>query len=558
MDRRLAVILTIWFVGEAVASPARTFPGKAAPSPTEKGQPRRYRPRLIAGMGSLHHPVSTKNAEAQEFFDQGLKLVYGFNHDEAKRSFERAAQLDPKLAMAWWGIALALGPNYNFSVEPAAEKAAFEAIQKAMALQENASEPERAYINALGFRYSNDPKADLHQLDAAYRDAMAKLVQRYPDDLDAATLYAGSVMNLNPWKLWSHDGQPNEGTEEILAVLESVLKRDPNHLGANHYYIHAVEPSPNPERALASAVRLETLAPAAGHLVHMPSHIYSRVGDYVASVRVNARAVMADRKFARYKPNVGVETSMLAVHNLHFLAYAYCMNGNFMEAKAIADTLVAQVQPYLKEMPMLEGFLPTPFLVLLAFECWTDLERLPEPDASLPVTNAVWHFARGVALANLGKIDLAEKEQVAWQQAAARVPNDTVIIELNTAGTIFKIHQYLLSAALARSRHDSKGSVDFLKQAVAAEDALNYSEPPAFYPPVRPLLGRGLLEMKKFSEAETVFRVDLEKNPRNSTSLAGLRDSLKAQKRDYEAALVDEQLRGPETAAATPRRQGRK
>jgi hypothetical protein len=548
--QRFAVVLAIWFVGEAVASPARTFLGKAVPSPAAEGGSRKHLPRIMSGLGSLHHPVSTKNAEAQEFFDQGLKLVYSFNHDEARRSFERAAQLDPKLAMAWWGIALALGPNYNLPVEPAAEKAAFEAIQKAMALQDNASEPERAYINALGFRYSNDPKADLHQLDAAYRNAMAKLVQHYPDDLDAATLYAGSVMNLNPWKLWSHDGRPNEGTEEILAVLESVLKRDPNHLGANHYYIHAVEASPNPERALASAARLETLAPAAGHLVHMPSHIYSRVGDHAASVRVNARAVMADRKFAKYKPNAGVETSMLAVHNLHFLAYAYCMNGSFMEARAIADNMVAQVHPYLKEMPMLEGFLPTPFLVLLAFDRWNDLERLPAPDASLPITNAVWRFARAVALANLGKIDLAEKEQVAWQQAAARVPNDTVIIELNTAGTIFKIHQYLLSAALARSRHDSKGNVDFLNQAVAAEDALNYSEPPAFYPPVRPLLGRALIEAKQFVEAEQVFRADLARNPRNRRSLAGLRDSLKAQGREYEATLVDQQLREVDAPSA--------
>lgn len=249
---------------------------------------------------------------------------------------------------------------------------------------------------------------------------------------------------------------------------------------------------------------------------------------------------------------------MLAVHNLHFLAYAYCMNGNFIEAKAIADNLVAQVQPYLKGMPMLEGFLPTQFLVLLAFERWDDLLQLPGPDASLPVTNAVWHFARAVALANLGNIDLAEKEQAAWQQAAGRVPNDTIIIELNTAGTIFKIHQHLLSAALARCRHDSKGNVDFLRQAVAAEDALNYSEPPAFYPPVGPLLGRALLETKQFAEAEKVFRADLAKNPRHRRSLSGLRDSLKAQRRDYEAAMVDQQLREPETAVLTPRSQRRK
>src|SRR5438128_4767526 len=228
-------------------------------------------PRLMRGLGDLHHPVSTKNHEAQQFFDQGLKLVYAFNHDEARRSFERARQLDPQLGMAWWGVALTLGPNYNLPVDPAREKSAYEAVQHALALQDNASNPERAYINALAARYSNDPHVDLHALDVAYKDAMAKLAARYPDDLDGATLFAESMMNLNPWHLWTADGRPAEGTDQIVWVLESVLKRDPNHLGANHYYVHAIEASPNPERALASAMRLEKLAPAAGHLMHMPA-----------------------------------------------------------------------------------------------------------------------------------------------------------------------------------------------------------------------------------------------------------------------------------------------
>src|SRR5437762_551959 len=244
-------------------------------------------PRLMPGLGDVHHPVSTKNRQAQQFFDQGLNLVFGFNHDEARRSFQRAAGLDPKLAMAWWGVALTLGPNYNLPVDPAREKAGYEAVQRALALQENASEPEKGYINALAVRYSNDPKADLPALDVAYKEAMGKLAARYPDDLDAATLYAESAMNLHPWHLWSPDGKPNVGTEEIVSVLESVLKRNPDHLGANHYYIHAVEASSHPERALPSAQRLEKLAPAAGHLVHMPAHIYARVGDHAASAKRN-------------------------------------------------------------------------------------------------------------------------------------------------------------------------------------------------------------------------------------------------------------------------------
>src|SRR5580704_3741736 len=278
--------------------------------------------RLIPGLGDVHHPVSTKNREAQQFFDQGLKLVYGFNHDEARRSFQRASGLDPKLAMAWWGIALTLGPNYNLPVDPEREKEGYEAAQRAIALKENASEPERAYIDALAVRYSNDPKADLHALDRTFRDAMGKLAARYPDDLDAATLYAESMMNLNPWKLWTADGKPGENTEEIVSVLESVLKRDPNHLGANHYYIHAVEASMHPERALPSAARLEKLAPAEGHLAHMPSHIYARVGDHASSARCNEAAMVADKKFLEQTHTQGFYRLMYYSHNMHFLAYA--------------------------------------------------------------------------------------------------------------------------------------------------------------------------------------------------------------------------------------------
>src|SRR5580693_3472144 len=252
---------------------------------------------LMSGLGEVHHAVSTKNRQAQQFFDQGLKLVYGFNHDEARRSFMHAAELDSKLAMAHWGVALTLGPNYNLPVDPERERAGYDAVQRAVALEQDTSEPERAYIEALAVRYSNDPKADLHALDRAYKDAMGKLAARYPDDLDAATLYAESMMNLNPWKLWTAEGKPGENTEEIVTVLESVLKRDPNHLGANHYYIHAVEASPQPERALPSAARLEKLAPAAGHLVHMPAHIYARVGDHSAAAHCNEVAAAADKSF---------------------------------------------------------------------------------------------------------------------------------------------------------------------------------------------------------------------------------------------------------------------
>jgi tetratricopeptide (TPR) repeat protein len=500
--------------------------------------------RLIAGLGNVHHPVSTKNRRAQRFFDQGLVLVYGFNHSEARRCFEQAAKLDPRLAMAWWGVALALGPNINMPIDPAGEKAAYEGIQRALALQQNASEPERAYINALAARYSNDPKADLHALDVAYRNAMAKLVARYPDDDDAATLYAESMMDLNPWHFWTPDGKPAEGTPEIVAVLESVLKRDPDHVGANHYYIHAIEASPHPERGLASAVRLEKLAPAAGHLTHMPAHIFARVGYYNAAALCNERAAAADRKFLAETHEQGGYPLMYYSHNLHFLAYEDCMRGDFPGAKKAAARLVANVASSLKAMPDLEVFLPTPAIVLFTFERWNDILKLPRSDPAFSLTNAVWHSFRGMAFANLGKTDAAEKEQKAFRDAVAKLPPKGMYGgTLNTAAAVFKVHDSLLTAAVAKSRHDDKAALDALRQAVAAQDALNYDEPPEWYPPLRPLLGRALLEAKQFAEAEKVFRAALDRDPRYPRALAGLRDSLKAQGRNYEAELVEQQIR---------------
>ena len=506
--------------------------------------------RLIPGLGNAHHPVSTRNQQAQQFFDQGLNLVYGFNHDEARRSFMRAAQLDPKLAMAWWGAALTLGPNYNLPVDPERERAGYDAVQRAVVLKNNASEPERAYIDALAVRYSNDPKADLHALDRAYKDAMAKLAARYPDDLDAATLFAESAMNLNPWKLWTADGKPAEGTEEIVSVLESVLKRDPNHLGANHYYIHAVEASLHPERALPSADRLAKLAPAAGHLVHMPAHIYSRVGDHPASAHCNELAVAADKKFLSETRESGVYAMMYYSHNMHFLAFAACMDGNFTEARDAAAKLVANVAPGVKMMPPLEGFLPTPMIVLHAFERWNDLIKFPAPDPAFQTTTAVWHSLRGIAFANLGKTAEAKKELAAFRELAVKIPADTLYDPLNTTGAVFKIHEKLVTAAIAQSRKDSNAAIAALTDAVAAEDALNYSEPPALYPPVRPTLGRLLLATNQVADAEKVFRADLDRNPRDGRALSGLRDSLKSQGRTYEADQIDQQFRAAWKVAA--------
>jgi tetratricopeptide (TPR) repeat protein len=510
-------------------------------------------PVLMPGLGDVHHPVSTKNRQAQEFFDQGLKLVFGFNHDEARRSFQRAAELDPKLAMAWWGVALTLGPNYNLPVDPEREKAGYEAVQRALALQENASEPEKGYINALAVRYSNDAKADLPALDVAYKEAMGKLSARYPDDLDAATLYAESAMNLHPWHLWTPDGKPNAGTEEIVSVLESVLKRNPDHLGANHYYIHAVEASPQPERALASAQRLEKLAPAAGHLVHMPAHIYARVGDHPASAKRNEVAAAVDEKYIKATGLApGVYSLMYYSHNLHFLAYAACMDGSLDEARKAADRLVRNVRPHVKHMEALEGFLPTPMLVLVAFERWDDILRLPAPDASLGITSAIWHFARGMAQAAKGNLAEAEREQNLFRDTAAKIPADATYDMLNKTVDVVKVPENLLAAAIAEAKKDSKSAIDALNKAVVAEDTLNYSEPPSWFPTVRPALGRALLADRQLEEAEKIFRADLNRSPRDGRALAGLRDTLKAEGRDYEALQLDQQYRAAWKTAKAP------
>ena len=495
---------------------------------------------LVPGMGSHHHPVSTANAEAQRFFDQGLRFVYAFNHDEAIRSFKRATQLDPNMAMAYWGIALALGPNINLDVDPAREKAAYETAQNALALAETAPENERAYIEALVKRYSIDPKADLKQLAVNYKKAMGDVVRRYPDDLDAATLYAESAMNLRPWQLWTADGKPAEGTEEIVAVLESVLRRDPNHIGAIHYYIHAVEASANPERALAYAPKLASLVPAAGHLVHMPSHIYQRTGDYQAAALSNQEAAKADEAYIRANGIKGLYPLMYYTHNLHFLTIADAMSGRYADSTSAAKRMEAHVGPHIKAMPMLEGFMTVLPLTLVQFNRWDEIEKLPQPDASMIATTAVWHFARGMAFEAKGRMTDAAREHSALVTAAKSVSPDTNF-GLNSASKILSIAETVLSARIARNG-GSKNSIELLRRAVEMEDSLAYDEPPIWFLPVRLWLGGALMSDGDYSGAEQVFRADLERNKRYGRSLFGLKESLKAQGKTYAASLVQREF----------------
>lgn len=492
---------------------------------------------LIPGLGDANHPVSTTNQQAQLFFNQGLALVYGFNHDEAVRSFQRAAELDPKLAMAHWGIALALGPNINMPVDAEHEKAAYEAVQKARSLSSGASEPERAYIDALTTRYSNDPKADLSKLDVAYKNAMAELARRFPDDLDAATLYAESLMDLRPWQFWSSNGKPAEGTDEMVAVLESVLRRSPDHLGANHYYIHAVEASQHPEWALPSAQRLKVLAPAAGHLVHMPAHIDIRTGYYEAAARSNAYAAEADRQYFKATGEQGMYPMMYYSHNLHFLAVASSMQGRYQDAKRAADQLNEHMGGYIREggpmieamLPMLEVFTPTPTLMMVRFRRWDEILKSPQPDSKLVFTSALWHFARAMAYASTGKLDSAEKEQQQVVSAVKAFPPNAMYGGFNRASTVFGIAEGVLNARIAMAKGDKRSSIASLRKAVELEDSLNYDEPEDWYIPVRESLGGVLILSGEFAEAEKVFRAELQKHARSGRALFGLRESLKAQ-----------------------------
>ena len=500
---------------------------------------------LMQGYGNLHHPVSTHNAQAQQFFDQGLRQIYAFNHNEAARSFQRAADLDRKLAMAYWGVAEAVGPNYNDSASDERFAAAHTAIQKAVDLSSGASPAEQAYIKAMALRFPADLKEDRRQAAEAYHNAMREVVKQFPDDLDAATLFAESGMNLHPWGLWMVDGTPREGTEEIVATLESVIKRDPNHLGAIHYYIHSVEASKSPERALAGANRLASLAPAAGHIVHMPAHVYIRTGDYAAAVRTNQEAAAVDRAYIKASGAQGIYPMMYYSHNLHFVAMCSAMNGDYAEAQKNAAMLASHVAPHVKDMPPLEGFMTIPIAVDVRFHKWDEILKMPTPSSDMKILTVFWHFARGMALASKSKVNEAEAEYQIVSDAEKNTPEDMVFAMpvYNKAKDVLKIARDVLGAKVALAKNDKAGAIALLQSAVAAQDTLKYAEPEDWFFPVRESLGAALLMNGDNAGAETVFREDLNRHPRNPRSLFGLQQALKAQDKEYDAGFVQKQLR---------------
>ena len=495
-------------------------------------------------LGTWHHAVSTKIPEAQAAFDEGLRLTYAFNHDEAVRAFERAAKADPKLAMAYWGIAYAKGPNYNLPIDAAGELSAYGALKKAQELAPTAPQNEQDYIAALSHRYSTDTVPDFKKLAADYKDAMRDLSAKYPDDLDAATMYAESMMDMNPWGLWNHDGTPWELTPEITRVLESVMRRNPEHMGAIHLYIHAVEASPNPERALAGANILASLAPGAGHLVHMPAHIYSRTGDFDHAAATNVKAAKADEDYAKAGGLQGIYMMMYYSHNIHFIAYSASMGGNYAEAIAAANKLAAHVGPHVSAMPPLEGFMTVPLAVNVRFHKWNDILKMPKPAESMRTTTTLWHYSRGLAFAGMGRIKEAQTELDILNAGIAATPPDQPFSMpiMNKAHDVLQIAADVLGARIAVAQKDPYKAENLLRQAVDIQDSLKYGEPPDWFQPVRETLGSVLLNDGKAEEAEKVFRADLEKNPRNGRSLFGLTESLRAQGKTYDADQVNVQF----------------
>lgn len=495
---------------------------------------------LLDNLGDHHHPITTSSSLAQAYFDQGLILTFAFNHAEAIRSFKDAIKIDPNCAMCYWGIALALGPNINAPMEAAAVPEAYEALEKAIALAPRTSQVEQDYIQALAQRYEPTPVTDREVLDQAYAKAMGALSNRYPDDLDAAVLFAEALMNLTPWEYWTPDGQSTTYTQEIVATLESVLERNPNHIGANHYYIHAVEASAEPERALPSAERLEYLAPGAGHLVHMPAHIYWRIGRYHKAVIANQHAIHTDEEYLPDQDAQGLYRLGYYPHNIHFLFAAAQMEGDSELALEAARKLVASIpEESYETLPPLEEFRPMPLYGLVRFGEWNEILREPKPASQWRFTTGMWHWARGMAFTRLGQYDEAAEEyeqltRMAQNQAMAQL----VFWSASSASDLLEIAAHILAAELAGAQGQTKQMIARLEEAVRIQDNLRYIEPPAWYYPVRHNLGAALLEAGRAAEAEAVYREDLKQYPRNGWSLFGLAQSLREQGQTEAAAEV--------------------
>ncbi len=499
---------------------------------------------LFDSLGSYHQTITTSSPQAQAYFDQGLRLVYAFNHLEAQRAFREAARLDPACAMCSWGIAFTYGSNYNSPTDADRERGAYEAIQRAQALASGATERERATIEALAQRHAPPPGSDRAALDRAYADAMREVARRFPGDLDAGTLFADALMNLRPWNLWTPDGKPQPGTEEILETLERVLAAKPDHPGANHLYIHAVEASPRPDRGLAAADRLGALMPGAGHLVHMPSHIYLRVGRYADAVAANVKAVAADRAYFEKRRPSEIYRMLYYPHNLDFIWLAASMEGRSAETIRGARQLAAEVPAQMVlQMSDMEVAPAAPLFALARFGRWEELLAEKAPPAGLPYVTGVWRYTRGLAFSATGRPAEAARELADLEATRQVVAPERSVAGFFKTAEMLRLAAEVLAAEIAARAGDTESAVQRLSEAVKIQDGHWFTEPPPWYYPVRQSLGAVLLQGRRPAEAEAVYREDLRRNPENGWALFGLAQSLRAQGKTSDAGAVEERFR---------------
>jgi tetratricopeptide (TPR) repeat protein len=499
---------------------------------------------LFEGLGSHSRPVTTPSKDAQEYFDQGLNFVYGFNHDEAIRSFRRAAALDPSCAMAWWGIAYANGPHINKPfVDEAGAKAAWEALAKARSAAGHAGAIEAALIDALSKRYADPQPADRRPLDEAYAAAMRSVWQRYPDDADVGALFAESLMDLRPWDLWTQDGKAQPGTDEILETLETVIERSPKHPLANHLYIHAVEASPHPEKADAAADRLRGLQPGLGHMVHMPSHIDVRRGRWKEAITANEKAIEADRRYREVSPSQDFYRVYMA-HNGHMLTYAAMMEGEGGRAMTMMrETVEGIPADWARESAaFVDGFMAMPMEVAMRFGRWEQVLAEPEFPEYFPIARAMRRYARATAFAATGRLEQARAEQALFLESKQAVPAEAFFGN-NSGADLLAVAEHMMAGEILFRSGKADEGIEELREAVSREDALRYDEPPDWIIPVRHALGAVLLQAGRYAEAEAVYREDLAKLPENGWALFGLGRSLRLQSKDVEAEKAEERFR---------------
>jgi tetratricopeptide (TPR) repeat protein len=510
-------------LGWPLAAPAQSHHGAHGGAPAPHAAV-----ALYDNLGSHHYAVTTSSPNAQRYFDQGMRLYYAFNHQEAIRAFEEAARLDPKCAMCPWGVALALGPNINAPMDAEAGRKAHAAVQRALALAPDAGTKEQALIGALAKRYAKVPPENRSALDRAYVEALRGVVRRHPQDLEARTLYAEALMDLSPWKYWTREGKPRENTREILAQLEHVMARNPDHPGANHFYIHAVE-AVQPERAVAAAERLAGLMPGAGHIVHMPGHIYVRVGRYADAIKANEHAIHADETYiADHNPAMGIYVAGYYPHNYDFLAFAASMIGRDAQSISAAEKMATLIAPEMMRAPGM-AFAQKHFTrhleMKVRFGRWDDILRAEAPAADLRFARAVWHYARGRAHAAQGAIGAAEADLEQLRAARDDKALGSERLEFNTAGEILAIAAAVLAGRIAQAKGDLTAAVSHLRKAAAIEDELVYGEPPEWSVPVRQELGSVLLAAGRPAQAERAFEEDLKRFPKNVWSAEGLRQA---------------------------------